>query len=157
MTKLLTIFIFLTCCLLTILSSNRPYHRSYCKSDDCVCVRNLDTIRYMKVCPNTAANRCFASGYCGQKKDKSCGWSLSQRIRNCLNIAKYCRTAGCSGQICELNIGEPSTTVTICNVEPWHQCLKLGVCGALNDASCGWSGNREFVACMRKNGYTGQL
>jgi hypothetical protein len=156
MNKLLIIFLLLTYYISTILSSSRPVYRSYCKSDQCVCVRNLDTIRYMRNCPNTAANKCLASGYCGMKPDKSCGWSLSSRIIECLNKANHCRKVGCHGQVCELNIGP--VTINTCSNEPWVKCLLLGgVCGARNDASCGWSGNKKFVACMRRNGYPGHF
>lgn len=59
-----------------------------------------------------------------------------------------CEPTGCSGQICA---EKGKSIITTCLMLPQYECFNRTRCEVQSDGRCGWTPNREFLACLKKH------
>ncbi len=57
-----------------------------------------------------------------------------------------CKVGGCSNQICESTLNEP--TITDCQMREEYSCYNAAKCEVQKDGKCGWTISKELTQCL---------
>lgn len=117
-----------------------------CVIKQCACVPEDDLFSIIN-CPNAKTNLCFQrKGKCERQPQRLCGWTFDKPLIDCLNKANYCKIGGCSGELCEIDLG--FYKIGKCDYKPEYECYKKQKCLLHENGSCDWAMTPALNHCL---------